>query len=83
MTLKPLIWWKILDFFFPQGLKIEKKLLNGHWNVPAIQQRSVGLNAHWKVTEQWTMPEIQISVNILWGFSHWHLKFYQSFAKNR
>ena len=45
LTLKHLIWWKILKKF---PLKIKQK----YWNVPAIQQRSVGLNAHWKVTEQ-------------------------------
>ena len=41
----------LMKKFIIFSLKI-KKLLNGHWNVPAIQQRSVGLNAHWKVTEQ-------------------------------
>ena len=49
MSLIPLIWWTFFEFF---TLKIKKKILNGHWNVPAIQQHSVGLNVHWKVTEQ-------------------------------
>ena len=49
MTLKSLVWWKNFVLF---TLKIKKKILNWHWVVPAIQQHSVGLNDHWKVTEQ-------------------------------
>ena len=56
MTLKHLIWWKDFEFFSPE---IKKKLWNGHWKVPAIQQHSVGLNAHWKVAEQCLKPGFQ------------------------
>ena len=56
MILNPIIWWKFRFFFL--------KLLHGHWNVPAIQQHSVGMNAHGKVTEhclksgfKWTFLE--------------------------
>ena len=73
--------------FFP--LKI-KKTLNGHWNVPAIQQRSLGMNVHWKVTEQclksgfqWTIGHIEIFSWLRGGFSScdisncvWNLRFY-------
>ena len=60
MTLKSSYLMKNFESFSENS---KKKLLNGHWNVPAIQQRSVGLHAHW------TMPEIRISVNIPWAFN--------------
>ena len=51
---------------FPWKLK---KILNGYWNVPAIQQHSVGLNVHWKVTKQclkfgfqWTLREHSVDI---------------------
>ena len=57
--------------FFPWRLK---KLLNGPWNVPVTQQRSVGLNAYWKVTEKCLKSRFQLtfrehSVNIQKCFS--------------
>ena len=61
MTLKPLIWWKYFEFF-PEN---KKKILSGHWNVPGIQQHSVGLDVHWKVNEQcfqWTFREHSVDI---------------------
>lgn len=56
-------------FFYFFSLKMKKKLLNGHWNVPSIQQNSVGLNVDWKVTEQcvksgfqWTFCEPSVDI---------------------
>ena len=44
-------------------------MLNGHWNVTAIQQHSFELNVHWKVTEQclksgfqWTFREYSVDI---------------------
>ena len=66
MTLKSLVWWKNFVLF---TLKIKKKILNWHWVVPAIQQHSVGLNDHWKVTEQCLKSDFnEYPVNIQWTF---------------
>ena len=58
--------------FYPENLR---KLLNGHWNVPAIQQHSVGLNVHWKVTEQclksgfqWTFREQSVDIQVCFSW---------------
>ena len=75
LLLKILILWNSLDFFF---LKIKKKLLNSHWNLPDIQQRSVRLNAYWKVTDQCLKSGFQWKCP--WTFS-WLSEMLQSTEK--